>query len=234
MASHHPRRLSVRSLSIISTLVLLAVFISAQPAAADTRYVGDELIITLRMGKSTNHKIIKTLKTGTPLEVLEEGEEYLKVRTPDGSEGYVLSQYVSSNLPKALRIQELERLNSSLRKKIDILETSTANQQQELSNLRLKSTELEKNQEEAIANEQSLSEKYNTLLAQSENVIELTAERDRLFQQNSNMKQELATLAEKNEKLSDSRMVKWFLAGGGVLFFGWIIGRISRKKRSRF
>ena len=41
-------------------------------AEADTRYVGDQLVITLRQGKSTKHKIVKTLKTGTPVEILEE------------------------------------------------------------------------------------------------------------------------------------------------------------------
>jgi hypothetical protein len=29
-------------------------------------------------------------------------------------------------------------------------------------------------------------------------------------------------------------MIKWLLAGGGLLLVGWIIGKISRKKRSRF
>ena len=47
------------------------------------------------------------------------------------------------------------------------------------------------------------------------------------------MKVGVAVFSEKNEKLIAARMVKWFLAGGGVFFFGWIIGKISRKKRSR-
>jgi len=197
------------------------------------------------MGKSSQHKIIKTLKTGTPLEVLEEGETYLKVRTQDGSEGYVLRQYVSSDLPKTLRIAELERLNSSLQKKISSLETVNSNLEiqiksyqqksgQEISDLSVKSEELEKNLEQALTNERLATEKYDTLMAQAENVVEIAAERDRLSQQTKKLQADATALAEKNEKLADTRMVKWFLAGGGVLFFGWLIGRISRKKRSRF
>ena len=78
------------------SLILLISSMPPLPAAADTRYVGDELVITLRQGKGTDYKIIRTLKSGTPFEVLEEGKSYLKVRTEDGVEGYVLRQYVTS------------------------------------------------------------------------------------------------------------------------------------------
>jgi SH3 domain protein len=199
----------------------------------------------MRQGKSTKHKIIKTLKTGTPLEVLEEDESYFKVRTSDGVVGYVLRQYVSSSPPKTQRIEELEILNSSLQKKISTLEnakgdlemqlkTIQENYQQEFSGLTTKSSDLEQNLEQALINERFMAEKYDTLLSQTENVVEIAAERDKLSQQNTKLAAEVKTLLKKNDTLSDSRMIKWFLAGGGVFFFGWLIGKISRKKRSRF
>ena len=235
----------MRYITIVLILAALAVCVSVLPATADTRYVGDELVITLRAGKSSQHKIIKTLKTGTALEVLEEDETYLKVRIQDGSEGYVLRQYVSSDPPKTQRIAELEKLNSNLQKKYKTLETTNSDLEmqlkayreksgQEISDLSVKSTELEKNLEQALTGERMMAEKYDALLAQAENVVEIAEERDRLSQQNEKLQAEATTLAEKNEKLADARMIKWFLAGGGVLFLGWLIGRISRKKRSRF
>lgn len=235
----------MRYITIFFYLTVFTLSIFIQPAAAETRYVDDQLIITLRMGKSSQHKILKTLKTGTPLEILnEEDETYLKVRTQDGTEGYVLRQYVSANPPKSQRIAELERLNSSLQKKISSLEAANSNlktqlksyqenYQQEVSSISVKSAELEKNLEQAMINERIMAEKYDTLLAQSENVVEITAERDLLSEKSKKLQADVAVLSEKNEKLSDARMVKWFLAGGGVFFFGWIIGKISRKKRSR-
>jgi SH3 domain protein len=185
------------------------------------------------------------LKTGTPLEVLEEDESYFKVRTSDGVVGYVLRQYVSSSPPKTQRIEELEILNSSLQKKISTLEnakgdlemqlkTIQENYQQEFSGLTTKSSDLEQNLEQALINERFMAEKYDTLLSQTENVVEIAAERDKLSQQNTKLAAEVKTLLKKNDTLSDSRMIKWFLAGGGVFFFGWLIGKISRKKRSRF
>jgi SH3 domain protein len=239
------RRLAMRYISMLFSFVLLASYVIVPFAAAETRYVGDELVITLRQGKSNQHKILKTLKTGTPFEVLEEDETYLKVRTEDGVEGYVLSQYVSSNPPKTQRIEELELLNSSLQKKIRTLEEARSNLEMQLKSLEgnykekfttitAKSADMEKSLEQALNNERIMAEKYDTLLSQTENVVEIAAEREQLLQKNKKLEAEVTALLNKNDKLADSRMIKWFLAGGGVFLFGWIIGKISRKKRSRF
>ncbi len=239
------RRHSMRFISILFILFMLATNVAIMPAYADTRYVIDELVITLRAGKSNDHKIIKTLKTATPLEVLEEDDTYLKVRTSDGSEGYVLRQYVSPELPKALIIERLGKEKSALQTKVKNLEEAKKSLQnqyndiqvkykQDVSEITSKSSSIEQNLEQAIQNERNLAEKYDTLLAQSENVVEIAAERDQLLEINKKLAADLTNLEKTNDKLSDSRMIKWFLAGGGVFLFGWIIGKISRKKRSRF
>jgi len=226
-------------------LVMLASYVIVPPAAAETRYVGDQLVITLRQGKSNQHKILKTLKTGTPLELLEEGDPYLKVRTNDGVEGYVLRQYISADPPKTQRIEELELLNSSLQKKIRALEevrsnlemqlqTTEGNYEEKFASLTSKSADLEQNLEQALSNERIMAEKYETLLSQAENVVEIAAEHEQLLQKNNKLEAEVRALLKNNDKLADSRMIKWFLAGGGVFLFGWVIGKISRKKRSRF
>ena len=235
----------MRYISMIFALVIIASYLIAAPAQAETRYVGDQLIITLRQGTSTKHKILKTLETGTPVEVIEEGSSYYKVRTSDGTEGYVLRQYISSNPPKSLRIDELEIENSALKKKNKDLQKSKSDLEMQLKNIQGKydselssitaeSTEIEQNLDQSVNNERIITEKYNTLVAQSENVVEIARERDQLLQKNKKLTANIKELREKNEKFADSRMIKWFLAGGGVFFFGWIIGKISRKKRSRF
>ena len=235
----------MRYISMIFALVIIASYLIAAPAQAETRYVGDQLIITLRQGTSTKHKILKTLETGTPVEVIEEGSSYYKVRTSDGTEGYVLRQYISSNPPKSLRIDELEIENSALKKKNKDLQKSKSDLEMQLKNIQGKydselssitaeSTEIEQNLDQAVNNERIITEKYNTLVAQSENVVEIARERDQLLQKNKKLVASVKELQKKNEKFADSKMIKWFLAGGGVFFFGWLIGKISRKKRSRF
>jgi SH3 domain protein len=235
----------MRYIIMFFVFFLLATYVHAPPAAAETRYVVDELIITLRIGKSTDHKILKSLTTGTPLEVLDDADEtYTKVRTTDGIEGYVLRQYISADIPKKQRIKELETLTGTLQKKIGDLQeaknsleiqlkTIREDYQQNLSNISAKSEDQAQHLEGALNNERAMAEKYNTLLEQAGNVVEIAAERDQLQQINKKMETEVTALREKNDKLAESRMIKWFLAGGGVFLFGWIIGKISRKKRSR-
>jgi SH3 domain protein len=239
------RRKIMKVFSIFVSLILLFSFAITSTATADTRYVGDQLVITLRQGKSSRHKIIKTLKTGTQLEVLEEDDSYLKVRTRDGLEGYVLRQYISTNPPKTHLISRYEEENSRLKNKINGLEKVNAELEaqiesiqkehsQELLELTGRSTLIEEALEQIEQEQETTAEKYSTLLSQSENIIAITEERDQLLNAKASLSAELKSMRTNQDKLSDTRMIKWFLAGGGVLLFGWIIGRISRKKRSRY
>ena len=68
----------------------------ALPAQAQTRYVSDKLVITFRTGPGNQFNIVRNLTSGNRVEVLEElaDEGYTHVRLPDGSEGYVLTQYL--------------------------------------------------------------------------------------------------------------------------------------------
>ena len=101
-------------------LFVLACFliISSGNAFADTRFVSDKLIITLRSSKGTGSKTC-TLKSGNPVEIIEESGRYLKVRTKDGKESWVASQYISTKTPKSTVIKKLEKQINSLNKSLE-------------------------------------------------------------------------------------------------------------------
>ena len=67
----------------------------AQAQSGNTIYVSDQLEVTLRRGKGTRFGISAMLQSGTPLTVLEQDAEsgYSRVRTPGGTEGWVLSRF---------------------------------------------------------------------------------------------------------------------------------------------
>lgn len=231
--------------SIFISLLLLSMAVLSSAVMADTRYVDDLLVITMRQGKSSKHKILKTLKTGTALEVLEEDKSYLKVRTADGLEGFVLRQYISTSTPKKQLIKQLEGKNKDLQQKtarldktnddlkaqIDALQENHARELLELTN---RSSLAEEALQQMQQEQEVTTENYSTLLAQSENVVAIAAERDQLLIDKSKLTSEVTSLRNQNEELSDTRMIKWLLAGGGLLLVGWILGKISRKKRGRF
>ena len=220
------------------------VFVFTGVAVAETLYVIDQLVITVRQGKSAQHAIIKTVKTGTPLEVLEsvEGEPYIKVRLQSGEEGYVLRQYLSNKTPKTVIIARLQKDVEQLQKKLEEVERKrdqladdlktiqdvTSGKEEKLSSYASGlETELSGTKQEL----QSLKEKYDTLLDKSKKVMEISSERDTLLENNRQLTSEARLLRDEKSRLVRSGMIKWFLAGGGVFFLGWLIGKISRKKK---
>ncbi len=214
--------------------IICFIAVTTTPGWADTRYVADTLVITVRTGQGTNYQIIETLKTGTKVQVLEEGDTYLKVRTPKGNEGYALTQYISSALPKSVQIEQLKAQISSLQgelaKQQEVAQTKMAeasSSEEEKSSL---STQLEATRKSL----HKVQDDYELLLKNSQNVISLSEENEALIEQNKQLNNELLILREENSDFHRSNMIQWFLAGGGVFFFGWLIGKISRKKQRGF
>src|SRR5690606_24960369 len=69
--------------------------------AQTTRYVSDDLEITMRSGQGVKYSIKKMLRSGEALTVLEtDPAGYSKVKTSNGVEGWVLTRYLS-NSPSA-------------------------------------------------------------------------------------------------------------------------------------
>ena len=102
-----------------SLLFFLLLLTAAGAASAETRYVSDLLVITVRSAKGNNYETLETLITATPVEILEEDKTYVKVRTPKGNEGYILKQYITKELPKATQIKQLQGEITALQNKLD-------------------------------------------------------------------------------------------------------------------
>ena len=233
----------------MSTLKLILLFVlfillsvSVRVTHADRRYVSDMLLITLRAGEGREYRVIKTLKTDTPVEVLEESEEYLRVRTDEGEEGWVAKQYISSEVPKSVIIGGLKEETSKLNTGIEELEKDQASllEQFEVATQShaVKVEELEKNasnrKKEASRLKIELAQitkKHNTLIDQSKNVVDLISEQKRLQEKNVNLDTRVEHLQKENSDLRSTRRLQWFLVGGGVFFIGWIAGKVSRKKK---
>ena len=223
-------------------MVCILLSVSVRATHADRKYVSDMLLITLRAGEGREYRVIKTLKTATPVEVLEESEEYLRVRTDEGEEGWVAKQYISSEVPKSVIIGGLKEETSKLDTRIEELEKDQASllEQFEVATQRhaAKVEELEKNasnrKKEASRLKIELAQitkKHNTLIDQSKNVVDLISEQKRLQTKNVNLDTRVEHLQKENSDLRSTRRLQWFLVGGGVFFVGWIAGKVSRKKK---
>ncbi len=223
-----PRRL----LNLFIPLAVSALLLSqASLASAKTLYVADELVITFREGKGTQYRIIKTLKTSTPVEVLEEGKEYFKVRIKSGEEGYVLKQYLNDETPKPQVIAALRKEIKQLKSQLAAAGSGRTEISAQLAESQKQQEQLNSKLEKTTAALQKLQVRYDDLSQKSENVVALSDERDRLASENSQLSAELKVLREENRTLLRTAMIQWFLAGAGVFLGGWVSGKFSRKKR---
>ena len=227
---------------ILFFMVCMLLFVSVRVTHADRRYVSDMLIITLRAGQGQEYRVIKTLKTDTPVEVLEENEDYLRVRTDEGEEGWVAKQYIISEVPKYVIIEGLKKETSTLNERIEELEKKQASllEQFEVATQRhaTKVEELETNANKKKKEASRLkiqlaqiTEKHNTLINQSKNVVDLVSKQKKLQAKNINLNVRAEHLQKENSDLRGTRRFQWFLAGAGVFFIGWIAGKVSRKKK---
>jgi SH3 domain protein len=211
-------------------------------ACAETQYVSDQLIVTMREGQGSEYKIIKMLKAGTPLEIIEESEQYLKVRTESGNEGWVLKQYVTEEIPKPKIIAGLEKEIDLLNTRIeqykkdekslqDELKTTKSDHNNKIRDLQHNMSAISANAEQTSGDLKEITKKYNALLKDSKDVVLLVQERDNIKASNRELQTTTERLQQENNEIKRFQMIWWFVAGGGVFFVGWIVGKISRQKK---
>lgn len=203
-------------LNLVLGLLVVLVLFGPNISPAWGAYITDEIPVTLRGGPGTAYRILKSLTSSAKIEILEDGESYVKVRTADGTEGYVLKQYVSMQEPHAILAERLQREQLALRKKLEQLIEQ---------NSRLQGTEVEL---------QKVTGQYERLQQGTQNITETMAERDRLQQETEAHLQKIATLEEENHFLWRNNILRWFFAGAGVLCLGWLLGRRPPRRTRSF
>ena len=200
---------------------------------AETRYVTDQLKITMRSGESTTHKIVRMLPSGYPVEVLETNRDsgYSKIRTGDGKTGYVLTRQLMKipsareRLEKAeARLQELQEEPGRLSTKL----TTLRDEHQTLQGAHAKVTDERNN----------LAQELDAIQRTAANAIRISNERNELRKQVATLTRQVEDLKQENRELSNDTAQNWFLIGAGVIVGGIIIGlilphlRLQRRKSS--
>ena len=205
------------------------LFLFATSAAAETRYVNDELVITMRTGKATTYQILRTLPSGTPLEVLEEDDKYIRVRTRDGLEGWVLAQYLTNTPVARDRLVQAE-------KQLSQLQADKQQLQKTLAELKQEKGTVEKEQRSLSAETEKLNKELEHLRNVAARPIELDRQNRELDQKVETLQREIEQLKSENARLQDHTQRDWFLTGAGVLLGGILLGLIlpmlRRKKRT--
>ena len=214
--------LSALGFSILSGVILL----SGTAALGETRYIKPSSEIAVRRGQGVDFKIVAMIKDGASVELLEENESHARVRLGNDKEGWMLKRFLSDTPPLtevvvSLRAEkeELERKESELSQNIEELSSTLSETRTELD-----ATLNERNQ---------IWADFQTLQRETADVVQINKEFLETKKNNEQLVQELASTKKDSERLKKNSAIKWFLAGGGVLLLGMLLGRTMAGKSRR-
>lgn len=200
-------------------IVLLAVFVST--AYAETRYITDELKVTMRSGESSSHRILRMLKSGTAVTVLSSNATngYSEIQLSNGKTGYVLTSQLMKD-PSAR-----EQL-VSVRAKLDALQAEPDALAARLTSLEEKYSSLQREASSLTAQRDQLASELESLKFTSQNAVRITQERNTLRTRVQELDMQVQELRQKNSDLSRRTTQNWFMIGAGVIVLGIILGLI--------
>ena len=106
------------SMNLSFFILLSYLTFNSQAFSEETRYIRDTLFVPLRSGQSFKHRIVhKGLVSGTPLTIigLNEDETYSHVRTRQGIEGWIQTQYLSNEPSARNQLASITAQNTQLK-----------------------------------------------------------------------------------------------------------------------
>ncbi|MEX9610245.1 TIGR04211 family SH3 domain-containing protein [Providencia manganoxydans] len=189
---------------------IIGLSLSIGTAAAEKRYVSDELSTYVHSGPGTKYRIVGTLNAGESVELLSTDGNFAQVKDERGRTFWLPTEQLSNIPSMKTRIPQLEAENQKLRQQLENIDntwnTRTADMQQRV--------------------------------ADNDNVVkQLKAENEKLKNEliKSGKKLEIAEV-----NLDDRRrelILQWFMYGGGVagagLIFGLILPHIIPRRKKR-
>jgi SH3 domain protein len=206
---------------------------AAGGAQAETRYVTDQLKITMRSGESTTHKIIRMLPSGYPVEVLGTNPDsgYSRIQTGDGKTGFVLTRQLMKTPSARERLEKAEARLQELQEEPGRLTTKLMTLQDEHQKLQGAHSEM-------TGERDRLAQELEAIQRTASNAIRISNERNELRKQVATLTRQVEDLKQENRELGNDTAQNWFLIGAGVIVGGIILGlilphlRLQRRKSS--
>ena len=191
---------------------------------AEPMYVSDKLSVTVRTGQGTTHKIIALIKSDQKVEALEKGEEWTLVILQNGKKGWVLSRYLTNDIPKSIQLASLQIKYKSVAAQAESLIMENNKLKSDYKKLSATLSENEK----ALNN---LQREHDALKAESTDFLNLKKKYEKASHQLIAQTEKAEEHKKMVEKLQLYQNIKWFLAGSGVLLVGFIIGFRMKSRR---
>lgn len=213
-------------------LALLLPFItglfSGASVFARTLYVKPSSEVVVRTGQGNDYKIVAMVKDGASVEFIEEGDDYTKIRLANGKEGWLLKRFLSNEPPLGEIVASLRAEKKEMKQR----QTELVRKLEEVTST-LSRTEAER--DSVLTERDQIRTSFRTLQQDTSDVVKIKNDRLKTAKENELLLQKLAAVEQENKSLQKDDAIKWFLAGGGVLLLGMLLGMMfgkSRKKKS--
>ena len=195
----------------------ICLFLIWTDARAETKYVGDLTEITFRTGPGIDHKIITMLKSGLTVEVIQEEEDWTKVRLPSEREGWVLNRFITSSPPSSLLLKGLKEKN-----KVLMIQNASLIEE----NMKIQA------QSEKLAAEFAIHKQTCSKLQKDYEILKKESS-GKTAEKLAKQTKQIEKLEEEITNIQFGYNIKWFLSGAGVLVLGFWIGFSAKRQRRR-
>jgi SH3 domain protein len=200
---------------ILLPLALLFSITLPQVLMAQTLYVSDQLETNMRSGPSTGHRIIRMLKSGDPVTVLETSAAtgYSRIRNQGGTEGWILTRHLMNEPHPRAQLEEFAEINT-IRRNLEARLKEAQSQIQSLS-----------------GENQTLKNDLDKISRTAANTIAIERQNQALQKQRTDLELELQTLYQIKSELERKDQRLWMITGASVLGFGFLMGLLIPKIR---
>jgi SH3 domain protein len=223
---HNSVRPSLYFFSLRMLLPLAFVLLCSSSASAATWYVKPSAEVPIRSGQGADFKILAVVPDGMTVELLEEVAPWARVRTPGGTEGWLLKRYLTSEPPLSVAVAtlqtektRLEGTNDEISRKYNELSAAYAQNEQELNVCRVE-------RDEALHNYETLRQDTADVIGLQKRLAETTGELN-------DTREKLTALEVATNEHKRNTSILWFLAGGSVMLSGWFLGMMTARSRKR-
>ncbi|MDG4812895.1 TIGR04211 family SH3 domain-containing protein [Hydrogenovibrio sp. 3SP14C1] len=190
-----------------------------------THYVTDSIEIPFRSQPGYKYKILRMLKSGTKVTILEVNDDgwarLIYNYKGDDIEGWMPSSVLQSQPIAKVEVQKQDRKIAKIEKELNQLNL-------EKNTLQSRFNDTAKELKEVKQDNFELNKQLEEIKAISGNAIQLNNENKQMVQQIEKLNNENAIMKEQIDQAKDVVQRQWFLTGGGVLLLGLLLGRFFR------
>ncbi|MHB8809992.1 MAG: TIGR04211 family SH3 domain-containing protein [Desulfobulbaceae bacterium] len=210
--------------SLAMALTLVIILLGGTLATAANWYVKPSAEVPIRSGQGAEFKILAVVPDGMTVELLEEIDPWARVRTPGGTEGWLLKRYLTSEPPLSVTVASLQAENARLKgtdvgRRYDELSAAHSQSEQELSACRAERDEARNN--------------YETLRRDTADVVAIQKRLADATKELQETRAKLLVLEQAKREQRRNTSIMWFVAGGAVMLSGWSLGMMTAKSRKR-